>query len=386
MIDGFPRRNTACCFLIPLLLAGCAIHPLGPLDKAPENRAKKLTGYREFALGDLHQQPPVRGQGGGTRGRGVYVRDWDLLVKAGKAPVVGNALYTWSDFDKDLAALKRIGVTHYRFSIEWARVEPRPGRYNEEAVRGYARMCRKLKEAGIEPVVTLWHFDFPAWLTDAGAAPKRTGCIPGRVNAGRPMWKMVRATAPYAGYYAPKTSPTASAHRLHHRPLAPLPHPRFQGLQGGHHRQRRHVPRCGRHHQTSETLGQGAERGGASMVEARSARSRRADLQHRDALQLRPSRQDPDVCDIIGFNDYYSQRTGPVKFPLGGNEARAQLRHDGVVHRSQAMGKQIRYVGKRYDKPMMITENGIATKNEEKRHRYLEDHVEQVRKAMDEEV
>ena len=72
--------------------------------------------------------------------KNYYGRDWDLLVDQEKAPVVGNALYTWSDFDKDLSALKKIGVTHYRFSIEWARVEPHPGQYNEAAVQGYVRM------------------------------------------------------------------------------------------------------------------------------------------------------------------------------------------------------------------------------------------------------
>jgi beta-glucosidase len=50
----------------------------------------------------------------------------------------------------------------------------------------------------------------------------------------------------------------------------------------------------------------------------------------------------------------------------------------------KALGKQIRLVGKRYDKPMMITENGVATTDEKKRLSYLHDHIAQVRKTMDE--
>ena len=80
--------------------------------------------------------------------------------------------FSWSNFDRDLEALKKIGVTHYRFSVEWARVEPEPGRYNEAAIRRYAEMARKLKAAGIEPVVTLWHFTFPSWLVTKGSAGK----------------------------------------------------------------------------------------------------------------------------------------------------------------------------------------------------------------------
>ncbi len=64
-----------------------------------------------------------------------FSTDWDILVSQHKAPPRGNALYSWSDFDKDLAALKKIRPTHYRFSIEWARVEPQPGVYNEEPSR-----------------------------------------------------------------------------------------------------------------------------------------------------------------------------------------------------------------------------------------------------------
>ena len=107
-----------------LLVAGCTIHPLGPLDKAPRDKAAKLTGYAPFAWGISTSSLQYENKAEKPGDRNYYVRDWDLLVQQGKAPVVGNALYTWSDFDKDLEALKKIGVTHYRFSIEWARVEP----------------------------------------------------------------------------------------------------------------------------------------------------------------------------------------------------------------------------------------------------------------------
>ena len=190
------------------ILSGCVLHPLGPLDKAPENRAEKLKGYAHFAWGISTSSLQYENKAEKPGEKNYYVRDWDLLVQQKKAPVVGNALFSWSDFDKDLAALKKIGVTHYRFSIEWARVEPQPGRYNEEAVQGYVRMCRKLKEAGIEPVVTLWHFTFPAWLTDTKDSSKTNWLHP----LVRERWnlyvkKMVRATSPFVNYYAPENEP-----------------------------------------------------------------------------------------------------------------------------------------------------------------------------------
>ena len=112
---------------LAIFLSGCAIHPLGPLDRAPQHKAAKLTGYSPFAWGISTSSLQYEDRDEKQGNKDYFLRDWDLLVSQNKAPIVGNALYSWSDFDKDLAALKKIGVTHYRFSIEWARVEPTPG-------------------------------------------------------------------------------------------------------------------------------------------------------------------------------------------------------------------------------------------------------------------
>jgi len=115
----FPR---GLFLLLPLLITGCAIHPLGPLDKAPRHQAEKLTGYKGFAWGISTSSLQYENRAEKPGNPDYFLRDWDLLVQKKGAPVIGHALYSWSDFDKDLKALKKIGVTHYRFSIEWARV------------------------------------------------------------------------------------------------------------------------------------------------------------------------------------------------------------------------------------------------------------------------
>jgi beta-glucosidase len=109
--------------VILFFLTGCALHPLGPLDKAPRHQAAKNSGYHPFAWGisTSSLQYEDRSKKSGTKE--YFERDWDILVQDKKAPPVGNALYSWSHFDKDLKALKKIGVNSYRFSIEWARVD-----------------------------------------------------------------------------------------------------------------------------------------------------------------------------------------------------------------------------------------------------------------------
>jgi beta-glucosidase len=57
-----------------------------------------------------------------------FKTDWDLFAEAKRVPPKGeSAEFSWSNFGKDLDALRKIGVSHYRFSIAWARVEPEPG-------------------------------------------------------------------------------------------------------------------------------------------------------------------------------------------------------------------------------------------------------------------
>jgi beta-glucosidase len=386
MIDHHIRGSLVCFALIPFLLVGCTIHPLGPLDKAPEHKAAALKGYAPFAWGISTSSLQYENKAVSPGNPEYYVRDWDLLVSQGKAPVVGNALYTWSDFDKDVAALKKIGVTHYRFSIEWARVEPQPGRYNQKAIRGYVTMCRKLKEAGIEPVVTLWHFTFPGWLTDTKDSSKTNWLHP----LARSHWKlyvnmMVKATAPYVNFYAPENEPNGQVLTAYIIGLWPPCHILdFKGYEAATIASadmfRDAAVRIKAVKPSAKVLSVEAlpwwEHGPLDPGGLLYNTVMHSNFDHLDRIH--------DVCDIIGFNYYYSQVAGPLSFLSEGSRHGNHYTMMGWRIDPKALGKQIRYVGKRYDKPMMITENGIATKSEEKRHKYLQDHIAQIRKTMDE--
>lgn len=75
---------------------------------------------------------------------------------------------SWNRFDEDLVAMKALGSTTYRFSVEWSRLEPRKGEWNDAAMQRYRDWCLKLRAAGIEPMVTLHHFTLPKWVVEAG--------------------------------------------------------------------------------------------------------------------------------------------------------------------------------------------------------------------------
>jgi len=75
---------------------------------------------------------------------------------------------------QDLDLMKEIGLQAYRFSISWARLLPEGrGRANPEGIAFYSRLVDGLLEAGIEPFVTLYHWDLPQALEDHGGWPAR---------------------------------------------------------------------------------------------------------------------------------------------------------------------------------------------------------------------
>ncbi|NXY99597.1 family 1 glycosylhydrolase, partial [Streptomyces sp. BR123] len=75
---------------------------------------------------------------------------------------------------EDIALMRRLGVTDYRFSIAWPRVQPTGrGPADQKGLDFYRRLTDGLREAGIRPVATLYHWDLPQELEDAGGWPDR---------------------------------------------------------------------------------------------------------------------------------------------------------------------------------------------------------------------
>jgi beta-glucosidase len=72
-------------------------------------------------------------------------------------------------YPEDVALLRDLGVGGYRLSVSWPRVQPRgSGRANPEGLAFYDRLVDALLEAGVRPMVTLFHWDLPQALEDAG--------------------------------------------------------------------------------------------------------------------------------------------------------------------------------------------------------------------------
>jgi beta-glucosidase len=81
---------------------------------------------------------------------------------------IGDAARHWELYEQDFAAAHQMGTNGYRCSIEWSRLEPTRGAWDEEAVTHYRAMFESLRAKGIKPLVTLHHFSNPQWVADQG--------------------------------------------------------------------------------------------------------------------------------------------------------------------------------------------------------------------------
>lgn len=71
-------------------------------------------------------------------------------------------------FREDVALMRKIGLKSYRFSISWSRVIPAEGVINKEGLKFYSDLIDELISAGIEPLVTVYHWDMPLWVDQKG--------------------------------------------------------------------------------------------------------------------------------------------------------------------------------------------------------------------------
>ena len=81
----------------------------------------------------------------------------------------GIAADHWNRYPEDIKLMKELGVNHYRFSIEWSKIEPDNDVFNQNALSHYRELCKALIKENITPVVTLHHFTHPIWFEDLGA-------------------------------------------------------------------------------------------------------------------------------------------------------------------------------------------------------------------------
>jgi beta-glucosidase/6-phospho-beta-glucosidase/beta-galactosidase/ABC-type amino acid transport substrate-binding protein len=80
----------------------------------------------------------------------------------------GRATDFWNRYPEDIALAQGMGCKAFRFSVSWARVEPEPGQFNEDALAHYQKLTETILAAGMQPVLTLHHFTWPVHIERRG--------------------------------------------------------------------------------------------------------------------------------------------------------------------------------------------------------------------------
>ena len=99
-----------------------------------------------------------------------HLPNWGDIKAGAQNPqnyISGRACDHYNRYEEDFNIAKSLGHNAHRFSIEWSRVEPEEGKWDEREIEHYRKVIAALR-ARMEPFVTLWHWTNPLWIHDIG--------------------------------------------------------------------------------------------------------------------------------------------------------------------------------------------------------------------------
>lgn len=99
---------------------------------------------------------------------GIENVDWAQAAREGRVPECGRAADHYNLYEKDFDIAKELGHNCHRISIEWARIEPEEGKFDESEIEHYRQVLAALRKRRLKPFITLWHFTLPQWFVDKG--------------------------------------------------------------------------------------------------------------------------------------------------------------------------------------------------------------------------
>ncbi|OZG65026.1 glycoside hydrolase family 1 protein [Bifidobacterium eulemuris] len=301
--------------------------------------------------------------------------DWwarEHAVPASVKEPSGDAVDSYHRFDEDIRLLADAGLRTYRFSVEWARIEPAPGCFSNAELAHYRRMIEACVTAGVEPMVTLMHFTTPQWFAQSGG------------------WTQERAVELFVRYVRRVMGILGDDVRL----VCTINEPNIASMMARFHDESADLQAAGlpepdmaiaealrdAHKAAVSVLREGGYQAGWSVATqafyADACEDRdgaptadevlRAYAWPRERWFIDAARGD----DFIGVQAYTRTRitaSGPQPVPDG-----AELTKNGWEYYPQASGDGIDLVRAMLpDMPIYITENGIATDDDARRVDYL---------------
>lgn len=106
-----------------------------------------------------------------------YLPNWPEIKNQAEDPanyISGRAVEHWQRYKEDIDIVKSLNCNALRFGIEWSRIEPSEGEWNDAALKHYKEYIAYLNHKGITPVLNIWHWTVPVWFEEKGGLAKRS--------------------------------------------------------------------------------------------------------------------------------------------------------------------------------------------------------------------
>jgi beta-glucosidase len=298
----------------------------------------------------------------------AHMPAWAEVKKQAMSPenyISGRAVNHYELYEHDFDLLKKLNMNSFRFSVEWSRVEPTEGVWNAEALTHYKNYVLSLKARKIEPIVTLFHFSLPVWFAGKGGFEKRRNVkyfvrfaqkILSEIGANVRYIVTINEPEVYAaqsyseGNWPPNASSKWHAFKVYrnlayaHNRVAKMAHKTSRRYKAG-------VAKNVAHHYAGDDAW-------LSKLSATMARWVSDDL-----FLNRIARH----SDWIGVNYYFSCRYYGYRMHNPNHDV-SDLGWDMQPENIQPVLERL-FV--KYNKPMIITENGVADQNDEFRQWWL---------------
>lgn len=335
----------------------------------------------------LSQDPQKRDFGNGPLAK----RGRELLITELSDPKnyrSGNAI-GWREgrYIEDLDIAQDLGLRAIRFSPERSFVEPQPGNFDTKAIDHYKKFIKACKERGIEPIITLFHFTEPLYITEKGGWEKEEMVV----NFSHYSETLLRLLEEEIQYIITINEPELYSYLGWIKGEFP------PGKRGNLHKflqVRKNLIEANK--VMYDRL---------KILYPESMISSSLNLMHVEAKTRKPvdkilafgidklqkslfAPQIIEHSDFISLNHYFHNVVNGSIF-VGGNfnntyiEKRSDI---GWYLNPESIYHLLIYLHKQYKKPIFITENGLADKEDTLRSWYIKETLKYVKKAMDEGV
>jgi len=323
----------------------------------------------------------------------------------------GIAVDHYNRFKQDIQFMAELGLNAYRFSIEWARIEPEEGRFDEKEVAHYHNVLQACHDNGITPIVTLHHFTSPQWLITAGGwrsseTPARFAkycefimselgelipyvCTINEANMPLALTKIMKKYQASSGVAQigintevqrnreKYKAQMAEAFRISadevHVFLSPMTSADIGLIFQAHTEARQAIRRVSPSTKVGITLSLydiQALPGGEALAE---------EAMHEEFLQFLPYLTEDDFFGLQNYTRMIYGPDGPLAVPES-----AEKTQMGNEYYPQALEAVIRYASKHLSIPIIVTENGVATDQDERRIAFIDTALHGIQACLDE--